>query len=227
MNIQELINKELQTEQEIRKDRQRSGKFSPSLLGCCYRRQWWNRSNEPISNPINERGLRVFKVGNFFHSWVQGVITKNNPDIRTEVKVEDDNFLGFADVVNGEEVVDIKSVHSKAFWYMEKCQDIAKEKFNNWMQVLFYAQKLGKKYAKLCFISKDDLTISEYRQELDEYWKGQLDEEITKLDYFWKHKVLPPAEPRAYNGKECQYCNFQKTCVEKEMANPSKIKEEK
>jgi len=222
MNIQELVNKELATEQESRKDRQRSGKYSPSLLGCCYRRQWWNRSNEPVSNPSDERSLRIFKVGNFFHKWVQDLITKNNPDISTEVKLEDDNFLGFADVVNGEEVIDIKSVHSKAFWYMEKSKDIVKDKYNNWLQVMFYAQKLGKKYGKLTFISKDDLTIAEYRQELDGYWLNELDMEITKLEYYWEHKTLPPGDPRAYDGKECKYCNFQKTCNLKEGKNDTR-----
>lgn len=212
MNLQELINAELLKEQESKKDRIRSGKYSPSLLGACFKRQYWNRTNEEPSNPPDEATLRKFKAGNLFEKFAVDLAIKQNPELLLQVKVEDDDFLGFADIVNGEEVIDIKSIHSKGFWYMQNTEDIRKEKFNNFMQVLFYSLKLNKKYGKLCFISKDDLTIAEYRQELDNYWLNELDMEITKLQYYWKSKVIPPSEPRLYSGKECKWCSFKDKC---------------
>lgn len=222
MNIQEIINLELQKEQLSKQGRERSGKYSPSLLGGCYRKQYWNRINEPQSNPPDERSLRKFKAGNLFEKFAVDLAIKQNPSLLLQVKVEDNDFLGFADIVNGEEVIDIKSIHSKGFWYMEKSKDIREDKYNNWMQVLFYAWKLNKKYGKLCFISKDDLTIAEYRQELDDYWLNELDLEITKLQYYSSMKTIPPAYPRLYNGKECDFCQFKNTCELKEKNNPQK-----
>ena len=222
MNIQEIINQQLAADQEKLKTRERSGKYSPSMLGRCYRAQFWNRLNEPITNPPDERSLRVLKAGGIFHWWVQRIVLENNPQIHKEVLVEDDDFKGFADLVNTDEVVDIKTMHSKGFWYLEKAKDIKKEKYEAWLQVMFYTLKLGKIYGKLCFVSKDDLTMSEYRQPIEGYWLNELGKETATLREIWVRKQLPPCQPRAYNGKECKYCNWRDKCQKGEQSADSK-----
>ena len=222
MTIQELLNNQLAKEQEERAKRERSGKYSPSSLGRCYRLQYFNRLNEPITNPPEERNLRVMKCGSIFHDIIQTLVLKENANIQKEVTVETDDFKGYADLVD-DGVTDIKTIHSQGFNYL-KPETIAKEKYTNWMQVLFYAYKLGKKYAKLVFVSKDDLRIDEYRQELDEYWLNELDMEETLLKHYWASKVLPPAEPRAFNGKDCQYCGWLNHCKEIEGDNHPTLK---
>ena len=122
--IQKLINDKLLAEQNKRKDRVRSGMWSPSSFGRCYRLQYWNRKNEPQSNPPDERALRVFKVGHFFHDFVETIIKDQHPQAETEVLVKKDDVLGFADIVLPDEVIDIKSQHSKSFWYMEKVGEV-------------------------------------------------------------------------------------------------------
>lgn len=218
MNIQEIIGEDLRTERDSRSKRVRSGLYSPSSLGKCFRAQYWNRKNEPITNPPDERTLRIFSVGDIFHKWIQERIRKVNPDIQCEVPVKTDSFYGFADIVNGDEVIDIKTMHSKGFWYLDKCEDIKKEKYTNWLQVMFYAINLGKKYAKLCFVSKDDLCINEYREEVNDYWINEINKEIQTLELIWHVQKTPPAQPRAYGGKECGYCQFKDACgkLEKE-----------
>jgi hypothetical protein len=214
MNIQELINKQLEQEQSSRATRERSGKYNPGSLGRCFRLQYFNRVNEPVTNPPEERNLRVMKCGSIFHDIIQTLVLKENPLIQKEVVVETEDFKGYADLVD-DGVSDIKTIHSKGFGYLSP-ETIAKEKYTNWMQVLFYAWKLGKKYAKLVFVSKDDLRIEEYRQELDNYWLNELDMEESKLKYYWDFKTLPPAQPRAFNGKDCSYCNWLNHCKELE-----------
>jgi CRISPR/Cas system-associated exonuclease Cas4 (RecB family) len=221
MNIQELIDKELGTPKP---DRVRSGLYSPSLLGSCYRRQYYNMTGEIQSNPPDNRALRIFRVGDIFHQLIQDTLTKANFDIKVEVEVKDDLFKGFADIVTIDTVIDIKSVHSKSFWYMSKTEDIKKEKYSNWMQVALYAQLLGLNRFGLCFVSKDDLCVQEYYDTFDDfYWAGQLDEERTKLSWYKKEKTLPPAEPRLYGidkktnkPKECEWCSFKDTCFKLE-----------
>ncbi len=210
MKIQEIVDAELLKEQQRRGERQRSGKWSPSSFGKCYRAQVWNRRNEPITNPPDSRSLRVFRAGRLFHDFVQGYI----PNQEKEVICAKDDIFGYADIVTQDSVIDLKSQHSRAFWYMKKeTYNIAEEKKTNWLQVACYAWILGKKYCKLVFISKDDLCIEEYAMPTEK-WLKPLEEELTKLRVYWGDKELPKAEPRAYNGKECQYCGWRDKCKE-------------
>lgn len=218
--IQELIDETLGE----KNDHVSSGKWKPSALGQCYRRHYWARKGEEPSNPIDKRTLRVFKAGNLFHDFVQTNLLTRYPNWQKEVKIEVEDVLGYADLVSDNEVVDIKSQHSRKFWWNDKeikaGKDIKDMFFNNWLQVMWYAWSLGKERARLVFVSKDDLCIQEFSLPLDGYWKGLLDEEFTKLNYYWKENQLPPAQPRLYGGeetkKECGLCNYKTKCFDKQ-----------
>lgn len=207
MGIQDKINQILLKEQEERSKRQKSGKWSPSMMGRCYRAQYWNRKAEPPTDPPDSRALRIFRCGKIFHDFVQNLI----PD-HTEVKVETDDILGFADIVTKDMVIDIKSAHSKSFHYMEKESfDIKTDKFNNWLQVGCYSSILKKKWCGLMFVSKDDLCIKEYYIPTQKLTDFVLDE-LTQLRKFWEEDKLPPVDPRAYGGKEKKYCSYRSKC---------------
>ena len=210
--IQELIDDALAP-----KLKQRSGKWSPSSFGRCYRQQYWNRKDALKSNPPDTRTYRVFKAGRLFHDFVQGLLD----GVETEVKVECEDVLGYADIVRDNEVVDLKSQHSKSFWWMKKKNaDIRKEKYGNWLQLMYYVRELNKTFGRLVFISKDDLCIMEYVECIND-WTDELDNELTALRYLWKKQELPPALPRCEpNAKgeywECNYCDFKDKCKELE-----------
>lgn len=220
--LQKRINDFLLKEQEDRKNRQRSGKFSPSSFGKCYRAQILNRANIEPSNPPDAIILRKMKAGQLFHNFVQQFI----PDKQIEVEIDDEDVRGFADIISKDCVYDIKSQHSRAFWWQRKSNyDIKKEKYNNWLQVAYYAMKLNKKKIYLMFISKDDLCITEYFQYTVN-WVKEVNKELKALRKYWnKYKnnnQLPPAKPRCFNGKECGYCNWQDWCNKYEQNNKSK-----
>jgi hypothetical protein len=66
-------------------------------------------------------------------------------------------------------------------------------------------------------VSKDDLVIAEYRQEVNGYWTEQVNKELATLRQYWTDKQLPPASPRLYKQKdgtfkECSYCQFSELC---------------
>ena len=214
MSIQELIDKALEKKEE----RVHSGKYSPSSLGKCYRNQFWNRQNQLPSNPVDIRTERVFQAGKLFHNFVQDLIIANNPEAKKEVLIETEDFKGYADLVLPDEVTDIKSQHSKAFWYRKDLtwKELEPKLYPNILQVVFYAVELRKERARLCFISKDDLSIQEYPILTDNY-KVKLAKEITTLRDFWQKEELPPAAPRAYPNKdgkfaECSYCLWKTLC---------------
>lgn len=210
-SLQELIDESL-----IPKERERSGKYNPSSFGRCYRAQYWNRKNEPKSNPPDIRTLRVFKCGNIFEEYAVQQLPKE--DCQFQVKVETNDVLGYADIVRLNEVADIKSIHSKSFWYMVKTNyDIKKGKYHNWLQVMFYAYELKKDFGRLYFISKDDLCGKEYVQPLDAYWQKEVEKEVRTLKEIWARDWLPPALPRCEPNKkgeywECAYCDWKDKC---------------
>ena len=205
--IQKLIDEALLKEQESRKDRVRSGLWSPSSLGRCFRAQYWNRKNEPVTNPIESRVLRVFKCGKLFHNFVQEFL----PEHQVEVKIQSEDILGYADIVTEDTVFDIKSMHSRGFWYMDKeGYDVKKEKYPNWLQLACYGVLLKKPKLCLVMVSKDDLCIAEYVQFTKD-WEEDLNKELSTLRKHWV-EGLPKPEPRCYNGKECTYCGFQTKC---------------
>jgi hypothetical protein len=218
MNIQKRIDLKLQEEQDARKDRIRSGKWSPSSLGGCHRKQFYNRKDEPKSNPPDERALRVFKVGSMFHEFVQDLLKDENTQL--EVRVETDDVLGFADMVTPDEVIELKSQHSRAFWWMGKSSEpITVQKRDHCIQAAFYALQLERKWIRLVYISKDDLCVNEYRLELNDKLITTVEQELEELNAWWIKNELPPAKPVLYVGKdgkssECSYCSWKDKCKE-------------
>ena len=209
MSIQQIIDTALLKEQEEKLKRVRSGKFSPSSFGRCFRYQYWNRKNEPQSNPIDVEALRRFKVGNIIHDYIQSFF----PNAQREVKIEiEDDIIGFADIVLPDEVVDIKSCRTFEYKLMlKKDYNIGISKTTNCLQVCSYALFLGKPQARLIMIEKDALDSKEFPLAVAD-WKEQINDELEILRGHWKNGSLPAPSPRAYGGKECNYCNHKDHC---------------
>ena len=211
--IEKLLDDYLTQEQAQKATRHRSGLWSPSSFGRCFRYQFWNRKNEPQTNPPDLRSQKIFKVGDLFHDFIQNLI----PTAQKEVMVKWEDVLGFADLVTEDSVIDIKTIHSKAFWYMEKGDyDVEKEKESNILQVCAYAWILKKPKASILFVSKDDLVMAEYGFATDK-WAPRVEEELKTLRGYWDKNELPKAQARCYNGKECNYCPFKDKCVAMEV----------
>jgi len=207
MNVKDLLEQQLLKEQQDKSTRERSGKYSPSSLGRCYRNQYWNRKNEPQSNPISVDTLKIFALGNMVHHLVQSLYPKE----RCEVKVETDDICGYADVVLDDAVIDIKSCRSYEFKLFAKPDYNIKGKLPNVLQVCAYALYLNKPKGQLVFIEKDALQIKTFDLLLTD-WSEQLVEELNTLRRFWMLDKLPLGIPRAYGGKECNYCGWKDKC---------------
>ena len=137
-----LIEDALLKEQEKRKDRERSGKYSPSYFGRCFRLQYWNRLNEPETDPADMKGLITMKEGTQAHHNLQFCISPEHK----EVRIETDDCLGFADWVQEDCVNDFKTTED---WKFKKYQNIPTKKFiesnkEYYLQVGWYAMTLKK-----------------------------------------------------------------------------------
>ena len=228
--IQEIVDEVLE-----RKEHKVSGLISPSSLGQCFRRQYWTRLGEAPSNPIDERTLRVFKCGNMFEDFIVKALLTRYPDWQTQVEVTKNDIHGYADIVSPDEVMDVKSQHSRKFWYntkeMQEGGDIKAMFYNHWLQVMVYALILGKSKARLVYVSKDDLCIQEYSIALDNYWINELNNELLVIRGNWELKKLPEPKPRLYGldkktgkPKECAYCQFKTKCEEAQKGTDVKSK---
>jgi len=209
MTIQSLIDSALLKEQEEKSKRTRSGKFSPSSFGRCFRYQFWNRQNIEQTDPPDIEALRRFKVGNIIHQYAQSFF----PQAQREVKIlVEDDIIGFADIVLPDEVVDIKSCRSYEFKLMlKKDYDIKVSKLTNCLQATSYALFLQKPQARLVFIEKDALDSKEFVLKVED-WKEAIEDELEILRGHWKNESLPAPSPRAYNGKEDNYCPYKTKC---------------
>ena len=211
IDFQKEIDNFLAKKQEEKKDRISSNRWNPSSFGRCLRMQVWKRRGEPESNPPDERTLRVFKAGFLFEEFALSCIK----GIDKQVRIETDDVVGYADATDADTVYDVKSQHSKSFWYMKKFakRDVAHQKYCNWLQVMTYAMELDKCYSSLVFISKDDLCIKQFILPYDSTWERCIMKELRMLNKWWANGKLPEAKPRAFNGNECaKFCSYRDRC---------------
>lgn len=226
MNIQQVIDKHLKEKQELRNERTPSGKFVPSSFGQCFRRQIWRRLGEKETNPPDSRLLRVFHMGSVIHETIYDLIKEEEHATEVEIDFIDD-VKGFADIVTKDMVIDLKSCHSRKFWYLgrkkeeteeEAVERFHKQQYDNILQVMTYCVFLNRPLGKLVYISRDDWSINEYVFEV-EAWRDAVNNELIVLRKWWEKKELPPAKPRCYpqkdgSLKECSYCPFLDKCRE-------------
>jgi len=224
-SIKMMLEQALINERAERSKRERSGKWSPSSLGQCMRRQYWNRLGEPESNPPDSRALSIFKVGNLFEDFIFSILPK---EIERQVKVQSEFIFGYADGVTEDEVIEIKTQHSRKFWHVNKEKKtneewtIAEHNPEHILQAGTYAVLLGKSYIRMIYVSKDDMCIDEYRVKVTPELRDKITTEVANLETYWVKKQLPPAVPRLYPDKkyggfkECTYCSWHDKCFKME-----------
>lgn len=209
MKIQKTINDAILKEQEERKDRKGSGLWKPSQLGRCYRLQVFAREGIPPTNPPDIPSVKRMDLGTLIHKYIQDKFDKKQVEI--EVKAKD--VYGFADLVSEDTVADIKTVTDWSYKFIAKAnlEKIRKEKVTNWLQVATYGLILKKPKVKLFFVNIKDINkVQEFEDDLS-YWQPKVNEEFKALRHWWTQD-LPPAEPRAFNGKDCDYCAWKDYC---------------
>lgn len=218
MNLIDRAKKTHEEEAKKRKERVSSGKIAPSSLGWCLRRQWYKHNGQPETDPMDFEGWAKVTLGRAIHSVFQAMFPK---DV-CEIKVETEDCFGYADIVQVDRVIDIKSQSDWAFkWHTKKDFKI-KDKVDNWMQVAFYAMALEKPFVELDFVNQKQISdIIEY-EDKTENWRPMVTAEIEKIKLTIKGKIPEPA-PRLYGGKECDYCQFRTVCGFK----PKETKDEK
>jgi len=160
---------------------------------------------------FDERTLRVFSVGNIFEDWVVDTIKATGKEVETQVRVEDKKLgvSGKIDLKMDNVLYEIKSKHSKAFWYMLK-KDAPMQQHEEQLWTYLYLTNIEKGY--IVYVSKDDLAIQEYPVYLEnEDIKNSVFTQLKVLNLAWK-KELPPPPPEK-DTWQSKYCRWHKQCL--------------
>jgi hypothetical protein len=161
----------------------------------------------------------VFACGDIFHEFLQNILVKNTNGL-PEQSYRDDEVSVRVDFVDDDSIYEFKSMHSRAFWYMQKELEEGKTIFeikpDHVLQAVLGARCFKKNTAHLIYISKDDLCIKQFTINALVY-ENILSEELESIKYFINSGLLPPPEPRLYkDNKECEFCQWKDRCVREE-----------
>jgi hypothetical protein len=213
MNVEQILNDYLSKKKLLSaKDHAEfTGLINASSLGQCLRRIYYNIEKFTPTNPPDERLQRVFACGDLFHDFVQQILTKS------EIGLPEQSF-------KNDDVYEFKSMHSHAFWYMQKEIDaglsIVDMKPDHVLQVVLGALCFKKQIANLVYISKDDLCLKQFTLNVKEL-EPMVTKEITLIKEMLHSGNLPLPQPRLYGDKidkdlkcpkECAYCNWREMC---------------
>ena len=211
-SIQKIVSDQL--EKENKEHKHETTSFYASSLGYCKRKQIYKRCNTQETNPADDRGLRVFSVGNLFHEWLTSIVERSGTKIQEEVEVENKqyNVKGRIDAIiekDGEKLVyEIKSINSKGFNYLKE------PKPENVKQLISYLWLTKNKEGRLIYLSKDDARIVEFPIRLTDKLLKEVKDELKELNYYMEKNILP----KKLSGKnwQCGYCNYKNLCQRSE-----------
>lgn len=206
--IEELIKKDIESQPDQYLDEVYRTHWRTSNFGRCYRMQWWYRKGVEVSNPIEMKALKIFRVGNIFHKDMQAMLDPS----KVEVEFITEDVFGHADYVGDDFVEDFKTTGNFPWMLMKKeGYDVVRDKLSYIYQLMAYCKFLEKPRGILTFVHKDSYAIKTYEFAYKD-WEEHIDAELGILRRYWSDGELPPAIPRAYGHKDCNYCPFQFKC---------------
>jgi len=214
----ELFDEALRHENEEKLAMPHHGKFRASMLGRCYRAQFWERKGVPFSNPLPISVLRTFKIGKLIHEAIEINLDKH----RVEQEFEFEHIVFHPDYFDDNCVYDFKSINIWGFKKMKREDyNVEVDKESYCYQVMTEAVYLACDYGELIFFCKDSGETNydigkTFRLKTDD-WQDRVLVEMDRLKDYWAKGYVPPALPRAFGGKECNYCGWKTMCNEMEL----------
>ena len=199
----------------LSKGRSRSGRFSPSALMSCNRRQVFRyngvEEEEGVSSITSEM---IMQAGTNDHLWFQleGLSAGWIKSIEVWVHDEDHHFGGSIDaILDDGSVLEIKTLNS---YRMSAVQE-AGPFHNHLLQTNAYMHLVGTEYASLFYIERANGNYIEYRIQKSE---SMVEEVYSDLNYLNAHVAagkLPPmlAECAEKTGTAYRQCPYRQHCL--------------
>ena len=199
--IKDLVAHKLRSENE--KERalhEPSGKLSAGMLYQPLLEQVLKLIGVP-QKPVDDYTLGLFKRGKQVEEWLVSML-----DGEEQVEVEYRNTIGFIDKVLDGKPVEIKSVKSSQWKWLEKDG----VKWSHRLQGGLYALGTDCEEYQVIYVSADDFRLMCFELHTADI-KDDVDGIITQVEKQLKKRVLPVFEPREdWQGKDTyhKYSNF-------------------
>lgn len=187
MNLDQLITKTLRTAHEKeRAEHTRSGKLSAGQLSKPLLEQVLKIIGVPEA-PISDYALRLFKRGNQVEDWIVDMLGKGEEQVEIDYK----GVIGYADKVIDGVPIEVKSVKSSQWRWLEK----EGARWSHKLQAGLYALGLDSPTYKLLYVVADDFRVREFElntADISPDIKKIMNEVATQL----KQATLPEFKPR-------------------------------
>lgn len=214
--LQQLINQSLRKANDERATKTKQS-WWPTDLGKCLSGAYYRRQGLAPDSTPDDRSLRVFKCGNLFEQFVIDQLKETGQLFETQVRLEipEYDLTGYADLLLGEIVYEIKSVHSRKFWWMQTGNDGPDVHYL--CQLYAGMMALGKQEGRLIYLSKDDLSIAEYTLLIsNEKIRDLVLHDLEILNRAWRDEVPPPPVETIVDGRlnwMAVYCDYHSHCL--------------
>ncbi len=213
INFNKLIDQHISRESRPK----RIGRYYPSSIGQCLRKQWfsYNRPKEADTDL-----LRVFEAGNLLHDFIVDVLrSEKTPEVElidTEVPIKYQN-REFTVSGRVDDLVLVKVNRSRVLLEVKSTKSIKPIKnpqSSHIMQLQFYLHAMGLKKGIILYIEKNTLQTKQFQVK---YNKSQAFKILRRFEAL--HKSLkegrmpgPEAREKEYMGWMCSYCEYQEEC---------------
>jgi len=213
-NIKERIYTYRQMEWERKElEHKSSGKWNASMLGGCDRKHFWKRKGESITNPPTIEAMGKMNEGKRQEDDLIKEMKEAGIEIIWEQEsVEYKDVVGKIDCATKDEIIEIKSQHSRSFWWAIKNGSILKR--GHAFQLGFYMVAKEKERGLVIYKSKDDGSMEVVGVPLLKELKESVENKIKKLNNYWKKEKLPPATPDEKWECSDKWCPYYNKCKE-------------
>ena len=189
------------------------GVYYPSRLPYCLRQQyfeWLYGAEYPLDY------LKIFEVGNIFHSWIKDVFLNANQSEVTLLNNEKSFsiYISAGDYFINGRVDDVIYVKTNNELYLVEVKTHRNLKFldkphkEHLMQLNFYLKFYPNAKGLILYIEKNTLTIKEFEVFFNQDLFNEMLMRADKLNNALKSLKPPPQE----KSPLCQYCLYQRKC---------------
>lgn len=227
LNIENEINDYLTTKRETDKHKLIIGKYSPSLLPTCLRRQYFEYL---YPEEITIEKQKIFEMGNVIHAKIAEILSKSK-NIKIHVEERSltlmdseydfiisgrlDNFIVMKD--GGKNIIiEVKSAKALQT-YDKKTGTFAEQtepKPEHVAQINPYLFAIPNSEGALVYVNKNTFETKQFDVKPDKELLNKTFKRAQTLDKCLKSKTLPQAEAKliADRNWECKFCQFTDLC---------------
>ncbi len=202
--------------QEFKK--RKVGVYYPSRLPYCLRQQYYEWT---LGYPYPENTLRIFEVGNIFHSWLEKTLSKNNSGIKLlysekpiSIYVAEHDFF-----INGR-IDDIIKVEKDEQTYLIEVKTyknllfLKEPKREHLLQLNFYLKPYPDSNGIILYIEKNTLKTREFTIQFNQTLFNEMLDRALLLHNNLQSETIPHPEGKKNYSWECRFCLYHDKCQE-------------